>query len=584
MSSNDLNEMKDTSVQGAASSKDTAAVLPESVMTKIPRKKRPKKGLIITGAVLLVLALFILLPRLLGFRKNALSTNAYATYTVKRGDITETLSGSGTLQPADSYTVTSLISGDILAAPFEEGDVVAKDQTLYSIDSSDIGNSLKQAENTLRESQSKYDNALRQLDSLNLKANGTGSVVTLNVQAGDTVQAGQTIAVIRDASVVRVKVLFQRDIAAGFYIGQTARVNDADTNEAYTGIITNISGVDVVRPGNILAREITVDVSNPGAFTPSKAVYVTILGNTGLENGTLSYKYEGTVDASVSGTVSQINVPAGGRAVKGQVIIVLQSDTVDQQVQSAQNALENARLAMDSQNNKLSGYTIQSPIAGTVVEKDYKAGDTMKAGEVLCTVFDLSHLSLTLNVDELDIKKVQTGQAVTITADAAEGTEYSGTVTKINIMGTTKNGVTSYPVTIQIDNANGLLPGMNVDARIVVQSLKNVITVPVGAVWHNNLVLLKTNEKNTDSVQAGIPAGFSSIEVKLGASNDTDIVITEGLKEGDVVAIMDTTPSTYDYSPFQGGENKADNTAGGMTDGGTGPDGHSPKTTAGVSG
>lgn len=584
MGSDDLNEMKDAGVQ-EASAEDTAAVLPESVMTEKPRKKRPKKGLIITVAILLVLALLFLLPGLLGSRKNTLNTKAYSTYTVKRGDITETISGSGTLQPADSYTVTSLISGDILTAPFEEGDVVAKDQTLYTLDSSDIANSIKQAENTLRESQNKYNSALKQLDNLNLKVDGAGSVVTLDVHQGDTVQAGQTVALIRDASVMRVKVLFQRDTAAGFYIGETAYVTNGGTFESYTGVITGISGVDTVLPGNIIAREVTVEVSNPGAFTASTSVFVSVSGNAGLQNGTLSYKYEGTVTAVASGTVSQINIQEGSRVSKGQVIAVLQNDTVDQQVQTAQSALENAKLALESQNNKLSGYTIQSPIAGTIVEKDYKEGDTMKAGEVLCTVFDLSHLSLTLNIDELDIRKVQPGQAVTITADAAKGTEYNGTVTKVNIKGTTKNGVTSYPVTIQIDKMDELLPGMNVDAKIIVQSLKNVITVPVGAVLNNNLVLLKTDEKNTGPAQADIPAGFIRVEVTLGASSDTDIVITGGLKEGDVIAVMDNTPSAYNYDPFQRTENRTDNSSGGMSDGGgAGPDESASQTAAGVSG
>jgi HlyD family secretion protein len=63
-----------------------------------------------------------------------------------------------------------------------------------------------------------------------------------------------------------------------------------------------------------------------------------------------------------------------------------------------------------------------------------------------------------LNVDELDIAKVQVGQTETITADAAGGKTYTGIVTKVNINGTTNNGVTAYPVTIRIDETEGLLP------------------------------------------------------------------------------------------------------------------------------
>jgi HlyD family secretion protein len=177
-----------------------------------------------------------------------------------------------------------------------------------------------------------------------------------------------------------------------------------------------------------------------------------------------------------------------------------------------------------------------------------------------------------LNVDELDIKKVRPGQTVTITADAAEGTEYTGVVTKVNIKGTTQNGVTSYPVTIRIDKTEGLLPGMNVDAKIVVEDLHDVLLVPVGAVMRNNFVLLQVRGRDPKEAEPGIPAGFVQTEVALGASNDDYIVVTGGLKEGDVIAIMDNTPSSYDYNPFARPQNRIEN-----------PGGAPPQPAAGVS-
>jgi HlyD family secretion protein len=379
---------------------------------------------------------------------------------------------------------------------------------------------------------------------------------------GDTVQAGQVIAAIRDSDTMSIKVLFQKGAAENIYVGESADVSLAGTFETYVGTVTNVSTVDQVLDGYIVAREVTVDLANPGALSPLASGYVTIGGINSMQNGTFEYKYQGNVMATSAGTVSKVNVTEGSRVTKGQVIAVLQNDSIDQQIQNARSTVENAKLALETQNNKVTGYTIKSPIAGTIVEKVYKEGDTLRAGEVLCTVFDLSHLSLTLNVDELDISKIQPGQSVTITADAAKGTEYTGTVTKVNIKGTTKNGVTSYPVTIQIDRTEGLLPGMNVDAKIVVESLQDVLTVPVSAVLRNNYVLLKTEQQDPKETEPGIPAGFAQTEVTLGASNDTDIVITGGLSEGDIVAIMDNTPSSYDYNPFERAQNRAEDTGG----------------------
>ena len=56
---------------------------------------------------------------------------AYLEAPVERRTIASTLTGSGTLLPANSYTVTTLVEGDILTADFEEGDLVEKDTVLY---------------------------------------------------------------------------------------------------------------------------------------------------------------------------------------------------------------------------------------------------------------------------------------------------------------------------------------------------------------------------------------------------------------------------------------------------------------------
>lgn len=96
----------------------------------------------------------------------------------------------------------------------------------------------------------------------------------------------------------------------------------------------------------------------------------------------------------------------------------------------------------------------------------------------LCTICDLSYLEMTLNVDELDISDVEVGQIVTITADAVEDTVYTGVVTNVSVAGNTSGGIATYPVTIRIDETDGLRPGMNVDAEIVISSAEDVLAVP----------------------------------------------------------------------------------------------------------
>lgn len=574
-SSNSSSDPKHQDAQGTPDS-------PVFVFPETKKKKGRRRGIIIAAAAVLVLLGILVLPGLLGGNKTSLASGAYTPYTVKRGDITVTLSGSGTLKPADSYTVTSLITGDILTASFEEGDVVTKNQVLYTVDSTDVNTGIKQAETSLGDSQNKLSSAMKQADNLNLKASGAGIVTKLSVDAGDTVQAGQTVAVIQDNGVMSLKAMFRRDLAQGFYIGQNATITFESSGETFNGSVSDIGTVDQVLTGNVIAREVKITVTNPGAFSSGQTAFATVAGQSCLQGGTLEYSYQGNVTATMSGTVASVGVKVGSKVSKGQIIAVLQNDSVDQQIQSAQTALDNAKLSLSSQSNKLTNYSIKSPIAGTIVEKNVKEGDKLQSGAVLCTVFDLSYLTLTLNVDELDIKKVQPGQTVTLTVAAAAGKEYSGIVKKVNIKGTTKNGVTSYPVIIEITKTDGLLPGMNVDAKIIVASLKGVLTVPVSAVQRNNFVLLKTADASTAKPAApDLPAGYSQTEVTLGPSNDADIVITGGLKEGDVVAVKDNTPSSYDYNPFQRPASQSSKPSGGTAGSDTADD--APKSSAGAS-
>lgn len=194
---------------------------------------------------------------------------------------------------------------------------------------------------------------------------------------------------------------------------------------------------------------------------------------------------------------------------------------------------------MDSTQNQLDNYTITSPIEGTVVDKQYKAGDTVESGKTLCTIYDLSYLEMTMNIDELDIGKVAVGQSVQITADAVEGQTYTGVITKVSVLGTTSGGVTSYPATVRIDGTEGLRPGMNVDAEIVLEQAEDTLAVPVEAVSRGNLVLVtKDSPSAAAAAEREAPEGYVYVSVEAGVSDDSHVQILSGLQEGDTVAYL----------------------------------------------
>ena len=538
---------------------------------KKPGKKRRWKKFTVAG-VALVVAAGVGWQMLSPGQSSAAAATSYTTAEVTRMDVSSSITGSGTLEAADSYSVTTLIEGSILTADFEEGDEVEEGTILYTIDSSDASNSLEQAEISLNQAQRSYNNQLESQEDLTITAPVAGQVYSIDVEVGDDVTAGETVATIRDSQTMSLEVSFPADDASSFYVGQSATVTLDSTFETLTGTISKISGTDTVLTGNVIVRTVTIDVSNPGGLSTEQTASAAVGTATSTASGTFTYKEEETVTAQVSGEVSSIRVSEGDQVSSGQTLIVLTSDDLDDSLQSASESLRNAEISLENQYENLDDYTITSPIKGTIVDKNYNAGETTEANQVLYTIYDLSYLTMTLSVDELDIASIEVGQSVSIVADAVEDTTYTGTVTKVSVAGTSSGSATTYPVTIRIDETDGLLPGMSVDATIELASAEDVLAIPSAALNRGDTVLVTADSPsaaNGPLVESTTEDGedYYSVEVTTGVSGDDYIEIVSGLQEGDTVAYIPTSSSSSEMGMMMGG---MPSMGGGMPSGGGG--------------
>ena len=538
---------------------------------KKPGKKRRWKKFAVAG-VALVVAAGVGWQMLSPGQSSAASATSYTTAEVTRMDVSSSITGSGTLEAADSYSVTTLIEGSILTADFEEGDEVEEGTILYTIDSSDASNSLEQAEISLNQAQRSYNNQLESQEDLTITAPVAGQVYSIDVEVGDDVTAGETVVTIRDSQTMSLEVSFPADDASSFYVGQSATVTLDSTFETLTGTISKISGTDTVLTGNVIVRTVTIDVSNPGGLSTEQTASAAVGTATSTASGTFTYKEEETVTAQVSGEVSSIRVSEGDQVSSGQTLIVLTSDDLDDSLQSASESLRNAEISLENQYENLDDYTITSPIKGTIVDKNYNAGETTEANQVLCTIYDLSYLTMTLSVDELDIASIEVGQSVSIVADAVEDTTYTGTVTKVSVAGTSSGSATTYPVTIRIDETDGLLPGMSVDATIELASAEDVLAIPSAALNRGDTVLVTADSPsaaNGTLVESTTEDGedYYSVEVTTGVSGDDYIEIGSGLQEGDTVAYIPTSSSSSEMGMMGG---MPGGMGGGMPSGGGG--------------
>ncbi len=487
--------------------------------------------------------------------KAAKAETTYTTASVEKRSITNALTGSGTLQPADSYTVTTLVSGEVLSDTFEEGDIVEKDQLLYTIDSSDVSTTETQA-------QTNYTQALK---AKYPTADISGTVSEVYVSNGDAVSAGTELCRISASNDLTIDFQFSYAKDGDFYVGQPAKIYLNGYAGYIDGTVAQIGSSSVANGTGMKMTTVRVKAANPGLVSGDCTASAVVGNYTSYGQTTVKIGTGSTITATASGKVSGLTLMPGDSVSSGQRICTITGDSVDNQLQNAKASLENAQ-------DRLDDYMVTSPITGTVVEKTVKAGDNVGTGSnsnnTLCIIYDLSYLQMTLNIDELDIDNVEVGQVVNITSDAKEGQTFTGVVTKVSVVGTTSGGTTTYPVTVRIDDTDGLRPGMNVDAEIVLSSADGVLAIPSLAVNRGDTVLVTSDSPSAaNALEQEAPEGYAYVQVTTGVSDDSYIEITSGLQEGDTVAYLRTASSGSDMmmSGMPGGD-----MGGGMPGGGGG--------------
>ena len=509
----------------------------------LPKSKKGRKWMKILVVLVVVAALVVGCVAQTRKSVNSQLGSSYLVDTAQRRDLTVAVSGTATLEPADSYNVTTLVSGEIVSAPFEEGDHVEKDTLLYTMDSSDAQSSVDRANISVEQAQLNYQQA-QEMRSPTAPISGVLNEVY--VHDGDSVTAGTALAKVVASTDLTIDFLFPYTAASTFYVGQSATVFIGNFDGSVTGTVVSVSDTQVLTSNGLQACSVRVKLANPGVVSDSFTASAAIGGYASYGNASVHMSAAETVYATGSGTVSGFKKLAGSTVTKGEVLCTVDSEAIRDQIENARLNLETARLSSQSASNAVDDYNIESPISGEVIEKNFKAGDKVEGinSGTLAVIYDLSYLKLEMNVHELDIGKVEVGQKVRITSNAREGEEYIGVVDKISINGTTTNGATNYPVTIVIKDYGDLLPGMNVSAQIIGEEVPNVLTVPVEAVDRDGTVLVPgPGAMNEDGTMVADPSKLEKKEVTVGRNDDQYIEITGGLEEGDMVLILNQASS-----------------------------------------
>ncbi len=307
-----------------------------------------------------------------------------------------------------------------------------------------------------------------------------------------------------------------------------------------------------------------------------------------LETGRVEPREQVQLKSKLAGEVLSVRVDEGDRVQRGQLLITLDPRDYEREVGAAeaelgkaQAAVEHAELALartrrgvaeriisqaeldDAEHERRARiadarllevrlrteqdrvrYTrITAPIAGTVIQRGTEPGEVVVPGiqatfdgKPLLTVADLSALIVKVELNQIDVAKVQLGNTASVAFDALPGKSYTAKVTRVAPASTRVTGkdLEVFQVEAELAAPDGAIkPGMTADVRIQLEARSGVITLPIEAV-------VKAGERSlVTRVQQDASGKRRSeqVEVTLGVRNDREVEVTSGLAEGELVLI-----------------------------------------------
>ncbi|MBO5059948.1 MAG: HlyD family efflux transporter periplasmic adaptor subunit [Clostridia bacterium] len=589
--------------------------------------KPTKKKVIIAACAVIVLAGVGIMS---AKKKNVPTVAAQGTDIVTRGDVEVTITGSAAVEPYERYEIIPKVSGDIIYCPYEVGDSVAKDDILYQFDSSNSDLTVERQRISMQQSENNYRDALEESEKLVLKAKNNGVISGLTIKVGEEVNSGTKIASVDETTQLEVDLPFTQAQINTINVGDAAVITSSKHMSSISGTVTHKSNSSYAGNDGTTLYNVTIEFSNPGAFYDGMTVGGSVGGNVSPGSGTITNATSGTIVTETDGTVSKIYYSNGDYVTKGTVVATLTSDTVSDKIADSTLSYKSAKLSMEQTEKDLEDYTITSPISGTVITKNSKAGDTIdktNSTTTMMVIADISRLKFELAIDELDVDKVHEGQEVSITCDALPDETFTGIITNVSVEGTASNGVTTYSAEVEIPEPGNLRPSMNIDASIIVESAYDVLMIPTADIktaGGRSFVFVKGSvdnasekkgEKNGENMprqgegrpapqgempqngeapEGGIskqgeptaggktpeggnkrqmmpeaPEGYTTVQIQTGIANEDYTEVISGLSEGQEV-YSQTTESSGGNNMMMGGMGGMPGGMGGMPGGNMG--------------
>ena len=209
-----------------------------------------------------------------------------------------------------------------------------------------------------------------------------------------------------------------------------------------------------------------------------------------------------------------------------------------EEVKAANDALEVVRDGVSKSNASASSTLIRSTISGVILDIPVKVGNTVilsntfNDGTTIATLANMKDLIFRGNIDETEVGQLAIGVPMKITIGALQDVKLNAALEYISPKAVENNGANQFEIKAAIDvkGAKDLRSGYSANAEIVLQTVKNVLTIPESAVEFSGdstfvyLVKGKGEQKT-----------YERHPVTIGISDGVNIEIKKGLSQKDIV-------------------------------------------------
>ena len=486
------------------------------------------------------------------------------TDMVTVGSITSTVEGSGTANAKQSESITITTAGTVVDVYVNEGDVVEAGTPLFSIDSPAAQDLVNKARTEVEVREKELNNLYEAADNLTVTAEFAGKLMGIEneYEVGQEIGSDVTIAQLVDDHVMRLEQYYSYAYENDIYVGQKVTVSIPAVMESREGRVVEVNKVSRISDEGSKLFQAVIELDNPGVLTKDMLASAVISSNGQeiypYEQGKLEYNRTVDVKTKVSGEIQWVDMMNFLDVSAGQSLMRISGDDNQTAIFNAEEALRTAKESLTEAEENLANLNAVAPIAGTVIGLAISPGQEITEKMAVINISDTSVIEVTAKVDERNIAYIKQGMYVDIDQ---WGTQFSGTVDKVNLSPEMNNGVATYTATILVDNPEGqMYTGASVTYSLVASQSDNCLVLPIQCVKYIpdaetgetlSVVFLQTDQRpdnavDVDGSTVGVPAeGFYAVPVETGISDKNNVEIISGLNEGDVVFTQMLRSNSY---------------------------------------